>query len=612
MSAFQYAMSEPRLKMSKERRSEILANLKRDRELRRKKEQELNFKQPEAQDSIISAVELPVKEEKSFALSVHAQEETTNVVKDIKEDAIEIPGRNEVIEEEVKVGETIASKRCESAGQGFKFDEHSRIAQEIRRKYQRPSCKNGIMTSCNLSPNSNLKEACEDNILCGNKVTTDEISTKPMPFFSLINSPASKQAVNYAPATHGHRHIKVISVDADRKLISSEESQPVDYQLFVDANELLNNLKESCKSKENVMQNISSANAEERLKYEARLNCSIAGASITGQYCRKAVDIKDCVNARQRQEIVENEMKNSKHSEVEDKLSKFINIKARSKRDKVEEFFETGEGNTEQDEMSKQMKYTIVEAIENNEEFPAVNHHESPNSKCASVNKKVEQNTNNEIESTPENKLIRLTPKRLVEVKINNVTRLVTERTITKGATKSPSLETHKAKCPKMNKRSLSFMGSYSTNLSTEKSKSSREMSEQECTFRPRINASSVSSYYSQPENILGSIKQKEREKIRIQEQAKRAKESKELTECTFRPEIKTFVGYLNRPVVKGLGNYVKRQQRKKSIDKEQRTRENNTSKLVERYDKRKNRSTVLQPFKLSQRSDAKEYTFHL
>jgi len=570
---------EARSKMSKEERDKILANLKRDRELRRKREEFII----EKQESMISAIELSNKEE-SKTLNL-IEDKVLVDCKDIKEDIQSIKESPIPIEEEevqIKDEEkVIEQKECLVSNKDrkepiFKFDENSRIAQEIKRKYQRPL--DGIMISYNLSPNNELEEECLNSSLDEHDTSQQlndnqiEENTKVTKFFSVISSPECKHRKTSSTSliASGHKHIKVISGDADRTLITSEQSKPVNHKLFVEANRLLINLKEFYNTQHN----------------DSEVNKLINDMTLITDYKKdRGIGTKDSYRLRTVQQSPEKKCLN--YELKSDICSKFINVPNKNNPPIIDELMETeGDENSNLKNNYESKQYTID--LHGNEE----------QTDLCKVPKHIELNRRQKINISfnKNTEITKLTPKKLIEEVIEKNR---TPRKVTKA----------NSKYPKVNRRSLPSIGTSSTNLSSEKSKSST--SEQEYTFRPRINTTHVGSHYSQLNEILNNIKQKEREKIKIQKQAKRELELKELSECTFHPETKAFVGYLNRPVVKGLSKYVQRQQRKQSMEKEKRKKENTEIGFVNKYDRKKNHSTVLQPFKLSQRNDIKECTFN-
>ena len=556
---FEGGDSRPR--MTKERRSEILLKLKKERESKRKNGQRDEPNQPiPAERTNASAIGTPNKE-LSIPISPKCEYiEEINPTRKIQgylylsNDPISenppIEYDKENIEEpkpEVlminKLSSNITPKRISNEKIKFKFDENSKIAQEIRRKYQRPFFN---MEAYCFEPLCNADDYIED--IKNNKEKSDNINnsinadysqeiddtTKKINYISEIHTPALEfetnpnnfiTDTNTSPNSYNNnKFINSSSLTSNtnfdkkshREIIGIDNNQPVNKQLLMDANNLLYDLKESVSEKE--------LNTDETNVIQTKIDKT------------------------------QNETKKSKN--FSNNLSKKTHERTKSNITPTSTIYEQ--------ETSLIKDRSVSELDFSNNEIKTTRNPNLQKSKISMVNRKNRSSAN----------LI---------------------------------------KNPNKNYRSRSFIGGRSL-LNNSKSNSETndfEKQKNECTFHPRINHSKAASCYGQPIQILNKIKEKEREKAKRQEEVKRESEYNEMKQCTFQPEIKSFIGLSERAVVKGMGRYMKRQEKKKTMEREKKKREFNAFAFAEKYDKKKDHYTIPQPFKLSKKTDIKECTFH-
>ncbi|CAG9333463.1 unnamed protein product [Blepharisma stoltei] len=126
---------------------------------------------------------------------------------------------------------------------------------------------------------------------------------------------------------------------------------------------------------------------------------------------------------------------------------------------------------------------------------------------------------------------------------------------------------------------------------------------EQACTFKPEINKNKytgIRSKYTDPENVLDNIHEELNKKNEKIEAHRSIKDSEELKDCTFKPQINTPKPQTAKPiVVSGLDRFLELKELKKRYDEEKKEREEKVFGL-----KNKNNwdhyYTVPQPFNLT------------
>jgi hypothetical protein len=132
------------------------------------------------------------------------------------------------------------------------------------------------------------------------------------------------------------------------------------------------------------------------------------------------------------------------------------------------------------------------------------------------------------------------------------------------------------------------------------------EAKRKECTFHPQITSNStVQSHYTDPKNILNTIKEMEREKEAKLKQLKMNEEHNKVKECTFKPLIEKNRQLKECTIIAGLDRHLELQERKKKLEQERKEREDQVFNHSQKYDQRtvmgKPHYTIPQPFILSE-----------
>ena len=138
------------------------------------------------------------------------------------------------------------------------------------------------------------------------------------------------------------------------------------------------------------------------------------------------------------------------------------------------------------------------------------------------------------------------------------------------------------------------------------------EAKNRECTFHPQIDSNpEIQSHYSDPKNILKTIKEMEQEKEEKLKHLKMEEDFNKNKECTFKPRIEKQHQLKESTIIAGiiyinigLDRHLELQERKKKLQEERRERESQIFDFSKKYDKRlttgKPHYTVPKPFELS------------